>query len=101
MASMDLATRVNLDDPKKVGKDLLDKQVTRVNTDTRNVEKVEYAGSNREALTKSLVGCCLAHGSIMGYFMDRVMVSFVDGVLVLVMVMAVRVLVWFMGRVVV
>ncbi|KAD4888131.1 hypothetical protein E3N88_20204 [Mikania micrantha] len=56
MASMDLATRVNLDDLKKVGENLLCKQVTRVNTDTGNVEKVDYAGSNREALTKFAEG---------------------------------------------
>ncbi|KAD4888133.1 hypothetical protein E3N88_20206 [Mikania micrantha] len=52
MASMDLATRVNLDDLEQVGKDLLDKQVARVNTDTGKVEEVKNAGSNREALTK-------------------------------------------------
>ncbi|KAL8251086.1 hypothetical protein R6Q59_034779 [Mikania micrantha] len=65
MASMDMAARVNLDDLKKFGKDLLDKEVTRVNTDTGNVEntdtgnveKVEYAGSNREALTKCVSIC--------------------------------------------
>ncbi|KAI3785051.1 hypothetical protein L1987_44161 [Smallanthus sonchifolius] len=52
MASMDYATKANLLDLEQVGKDLLDKQVTRVNTDTGKVEPVIGAGSNRQALTR-------------------------------------------------
>ncbi|KAK1433047.1 hypothetical protein QVD17_09953 [Tagetes erecta] len=53
LASVDVATKENLDGLVKVGVGLLDSPVTRVNTDTGEVEEVPDGGTNREAL-KSL-----------------------------------------------
>ncbi|KAI3785045.1 hypothetical protein L1987_44154 [Smallanthus sonchifolius] len=52
LASVDRATKQNLDDLVKVGEGLLDKLVSRVNSDTGEFEPVVNGGSNREALKR-------------------------------------------------
>ncbi|PWA45763.1 acyl transferase/acyl hydrolase/lysophospholipase [Artemisia annua] len=52
MASVDVATKQNLDDLMKVGEGLLDSPVSRVNSDTGGVEPVTNGGTNREALKR-------------------------------------------------
>nr|XP_043616557.1 patatin-like protein 3 [Erigeron canadensis] len=52
LASVDMSTEENLDGLVKVGEELLDTQVSRVNTDTGLVEPVPAAGTNREALKR-------------------------------------------------
>ncbi|KAI7735255.1 hypothetical protein M8C21_030829 [Ambrosia artemisiifolia] len=52
LASVDVATKENLDGLVEVGKALLDKPVSRVNTDTGVVEPVPDGGTNREALKR-------------------------------------------------
>ncbi|XP_076959280.1 patatin-like protein 1 [Bidens hawaiensis] len=49
---MDYATKANLRDLEKVGHTLLRKRVTRMNTDTGEVEPVEGGVLNNEALTE-------------------------------------------------
>ncbi|KAJ0754171.1 putative galactolipase [Helianthus annuus] len=52
LASVDVATKENLDGLLKVGEALLDNPVSRVNTDTGMVESVPNGGTNREALKR-------------------------------------------------
>ncbi|KAI7735250.1 hypothetical protein M8C21_030824, partial [Ambrosia artemisiifolia] len=52
LASVDIATKENLDGLVKVGEALLDKTVSRVNTDTGVVEPIQDGGTNREALKR-------------------------------------------------
>ncbi|XP_024978388.1 patatin-like protein 1 [Cynara cardunculus var. scolymus] len=52
MASVDIATTENLNNLVAVGEGLLDKPVTRVNTDTGTIEPVLNGGTNREALKR-------------------------------------------------
>ncbi|KAI3500475.1 hypothetical protein L1887_36297 [Cichorium endivia] len=52
LASVDKATAENLNNLVDVGERLLDKPVTRVNTDTGEVEPVVGGGTNREALKR-------------------------------------------------
>ncbi|KAI3726272.1 hypothetical protein L1987_66069 [Smallanthus sonchifolius] len=52
LASVDVATKENLDGLVKVGEALLDNPVSRVNTDTGVVETVQDGGTNREALKR-------------------------------------------------
>ncbi|GKA89420.1 patatin-like protein 1 [Tanacetum coccineum] len=52
LASVDLATPENLKNLENVGKVLLDKHVTRANSDTRVVEMVQGGGTNRAALDR-------------------------------------------------
>lgn len=55
MASVDVATKQNLDDLVKVGEGLLDSPVSRVNSDTGGVEPVTNGGTNREALKRYII----------------------------------------------
>ncbi|KAI3785048.1 hypothetical protein L1987_44157 [Smallanthus sonchifolius] len=52
LASVDVATKENLEGLVKVGERLLDNPVSRVNTDTGVVESVSNSGTNREALKR-------------------------------------------------
>ncbi|GJR85821.1 patatin-like protein 2 [Tanacetum coccineum] len=52
LASVDLATPENLKNLENVGKVLLDKHVTRANSDTGVVEMVQGGGTNRAALDR-------------------------------------------------
>lgn len=52
LASVDIATKKNLDDLVKVGEGILDNLVSRVNSDTGDFEPVPDGGSNREALKR-------------------------------------------------
>ena len=55
MASVDVATKQNLDDLVKVGEGLLDSPVSRVNSVTGGVEPVTNGGTNREALKRYII----------------------------------------------
>ncbi|XP_076883182.1 patatin-like protein 1 [Bidens hawaiensis] len=52
LASTDIATKENLDGLVKIGEQLLDKPVSRVNINTGVVEPVPNGGTNREALKR-------------------------------------------------
>ncbi|XP_022775209.1 patatin-like protein 1 [Durio zibethinus] len=52
LASVDLATKENLENLVKVGENLLNKTVSRINLDTGLYEPVENGGSNEEALQR-------------------------------------------------
>ncbi|KAI7735251.1 hypothetical protein M8C21_030825, partial [Ambrosia artemisiifolia] len=52
LASVDVATKQNLDELVKVGEGLLDNKVSRVNFDTGDFEPVPNGCSNREALDR-------------------------------------------------
>ncbi|XVE87147.1 hypothetical protein DITRI_Ditri18aG0093100 [Diplodiscus trichospermus] len=52
LASVDVATKENMENLVKVGENLLKKTVTRVNLDTGLYEPVQNGGSNEEALQK-------------------------------------------------
>ncbi|XWS29867.1 hypothetical protein CRYUN_Cryun24cG0067000 [Craigia yunnanensis] len=52
LASMDVATKENLENLVKVGENLLNKTVSRINIDTGLYEPVENGGSNKEALQR-------------------------------------------------
>ncbi|GJS90556.1 patatin-like protein 1 [Tanacetum coccineum] len=52
LASVDIATKPNLDSLVKVGEGLLDSPVSRMNSDTGGVEPVTDGGTNREALKR-------------------------------------------------
>nr|GFC39648.1 patatin-like protein 1 [Tanacetum cinerariifolium] len=52
LASVDLATAENLKNLENVGKVLLDKRVTRANSDTGVFEMVQGGGTNRAALDR-------------------------------------------------
>ena len=52
LASVDLATTENLKSLENVGKLLLNKQVTRANSDTGVVELISDGGTNRAALDR-------------------------------------------------
>ena len=51
ISSVDIATKENLDNLVKVGEELLDKPVSRVNLDTGILEPTNQ-GTNREALSR-------------------------------------------------
>jgi hypothetical protein len=50
-ASVDIATRENLERLVEIGKELLKKPVSRVNLDTGMFEEIKDEGTNEEALT--------------------------------------------------
>ncbi|OMP02038.1 Patatin/Phospholipase A2-related protein [Corchorus olitorius] len=52
LASVDIATKENMDNLVKVGEDLLKKTVSRVNLDTGLYEPVQNGGTNEEALQR-------------------------------------------------
>ncbi|XP_007047215.2 PREDICTED: patatin-like protein 1 [Theobroma cacao] len=52
LASVDAATKENMDNLVKVGEDLLKKTVTRINLDTGLYEPIENGGTNEEALRR-------------------------------------------------
>ncbi|KAK6287912.1 hypothetical protein POUND7_014091 [Theobroma cacao] len=52
LASVDVATKENMDNLVKVGEDLLKKTVTRINLDTGLYEPIENGGTNEEALRR-------------------------------------------------
>ncbi|KAK6116252.1 hypothetical protein DH2020_050048 [Rehmannia glutinosa] len=52
LVSMDIATKENLENLVKVGEELLEKPVSRMNCQTGNYEPVENGGTNMEALKK-------------------------------------------------
>lgn len=49
---MDVSTKQNMDNLLKVGEDLLNKTVSRINLDTGLYEPVKNGGSNEEALRR-------------------------------------------------
>ncbi|KAK3222376.1 hypothetical protein Dsin_009401 [Dipteronia sinensis] len=52
VSSMDTATKENMESLKRVGQNLLEKSVSRINLDTGICEPVENGGTNREALKR-------------------------------------------------
>lgn len=52
MASVDVATKKNLDSLVKLGEELLKKPVSRVNLDTGKYEPIKNGGTNAEALIR-------------------------------------------------
>lgn len=55
LASVDVATKENLNNLGKVGEQLLTKRVTRVNLDTGICEPVQDKGSNEEELKRFIL----------------------------------------------
>lgn len=55
LASVDVATKENLNNLEKVGEQLLTKRVTRVNLDTGISEPVQDKGSNEEELKRFIL----------------------------------------------
>ena len=51
-SSTDLSTKKNLEDLVKIGRNILDDPVSRVNIETRLFEQVTGEGTNRDALTR-------------------------------------------------
>lgn len=64
LASVDIATKENLQSLVKVGEHLLEKPVSKINLDKGVYEAVENGGTNKEALqryTRRGVDTCLCH----------------------------------------
>jgi len=55
LASVDVATKENLDNLVRVGEELLKKTVTRVNLDTGHYDPLPDQGTNAEALKRFIL----------------------------------------------